>query len=507
MPKIFISYSSKARPLIDQLADDLELLVYDAQIWFDRELNRSGGHQWWSLILKSIRECDLFVYAITPHILSSVPCQREYAYARALGKPVLPIVLTAVEIRYLPLELQDAQLIRYDQRTRDQQRSVQASIRNLPPAPPLPNPLPPEPEVPRDPVAVLLDKIARLTADVDQQRLLILEIDDLQEDPAYLKFIPELLTRLVAREDVLTVRNLKRANELLTQHTKVSVEIHGQPAAPPVPPVSTPLPTGIPALAASIRAILGDPFDLCEVPAGEFQCGDKGESGNQPRKLTLPAFAIAKYPMTYRQFQVFVDADDGFGDARWWDGLAADADHRRAPGDQAWKTADHPRERVSWYDAMAFCRWLSHRLGGETDLKRVDDWRVRLPTEWEWEKAARGTDGRIYPYDKTFDQAKGHTNESGLGKTTPVTQYPNGASPYGVFDMSGNVWEWMLTEYQKPTDRASEADLTSSAARGWRGGSWYDSQYYARAVYRGSLNPDLRNNAIGFRIMVPLQNH
>ena len=107
--------------------------------------------------------------------------------------------------------------------------------------------------------------------------------------------------------------------------------------------------------AEAVRAILGDPFEWCAVPAGEFLYGDNKQ------KLTLPAFQIAKYPITYRQFEVFVTAADGFRDARWWAGLAQD--QSASPGDQKRKTADHPRENVSWYDATAFCRWLSARLG------------------------------------------------------------------------------------------------------------------------------------------------
>jgi len=171
----------------------------------------------------------------------------------------------------------------------------------------------------------------------------------------------------------------------------------------------------------------------CEVPAGEFIY-------QEDERVTLPAFHIAKYPVTYKQFQAFIDAPDGFSNVKWWDGLHKDGlkQQRSGPGDQAFKFWNHPRERVSWYDAMAFCRWLSAKLRDE----------ITLPTEEEWEKAARGTDGRAYPHEGAFDPTKGNTAESGIGQTSAVGVFPDGASPYGVMDMSGNVWEWTLTEHE-----------------------------------------------------------
>ncbi|MBZ0307086.1 MAG: formylglycine-generating enzyme family protein, partial [Anaerolineae bacterium] len=230
--------------------------------------------------------------------------------------------------------------------------------------------------------------------------------------------------------------------------------------------------------------------------------------GEDKEPLELPGFYIAKYPITYAQFQTFIDSKDGFYDSRWWEGLAADADHRKQPGDQQWKIANHPRENVSWYDAMAFCRWLSSKLTsltpspsplgrGAYDPMNPFTWAVRLPTEQEWEKAARGTDGLVYPYGNDFDSSKSNTRESGKQKTTPVTQYPNGASPYGVLDMSGNVWEWCLTEYSS----GKSNDLTNREARVLRGGSWLDDLGLARAASRYHFIPDVRDDDIGFRVV------
>ena len=239
------------------------------------------------------------------------------------------------------------------------------------------------------------------------------------------------------------------------------------------------------------------------IPAGAFQYGHESESDNPPQTLRLPEFQISRYPVTYAQFQTFVAAPDGFRDGRWWAGLADDEYRRQNQsqrGEQRFKYANHPRENVSWYDAIAFCRWLSFRVGGGYDLDEVQAWKVRLPTEREWEKVARGTDGRLYPYAGRFDAAKGNTRETGIGQTSAVGLFSDGASPYGVMDMSGNVWEWCLTEYAQPAPRLEDENLRSKERRVVRGGSWGSYQSLARAVSRFNWLPSFRYYYLGFRL-------
>ena len=207
----------------------------------------------------------------------------------------------------------------------------------------------------------------------------------------------------------------------------------------------------------------------------------------------LPTFRIARYPVTFVQFQCFVDAPD-HDDNRWWAGMPEEEEawgttyRTRELDEQRFRYANHPRERVAWYQAVAFCRWLSDKLGYE----------VTLPTEQQWEKAARGTDRCEYPYGSKFDAAKGNTRETGIEQTSAVGIFPSGASPYGVLDMSGNVWEWCLNKYKAPDDVAVDA---SGSSRVLRGGSWYVSQVSARAVFRDFCYPLFRVVNIGFRLL------
>ncbi len=241
----------------------------------------------------------------------------------------------------------------------------------------------------------------------------------------------------------------------------------------------------------------------CRVPAGEFTRGS-GEDPDNPNRIETISYDywIAKYPVTWGQFTFFLDAADGYMEDRWWQDLHPDGLKLRGKNAlQQWKIANHPAETVNWYEAMAFCCWLNARPsvlpaplgeGGNSE-----DYLLRLPTEQEWEKAARGTDGRIYLYGNIFDKAKGNVYETGIRQTSAVGIFPHGASPYGALDMSGNVWEWCLNEYQ-----TGNLDVGSSDRKALRGGSWCDDQDRAHTAYRVSNRPLNRHSYVGFRLVV-----
>jgi len=200
-----------------------------------------------------------------------------------------------------------------------------------------------------------------------------------------------------------------------------------------------------------------DGKEMVRVPAGKFLYGD------DKNEVELPEFWIDKAPVTNAEYARFV-AETGHKPPKHWEG--------KTPRK---KTTDHPVVNVSWHDAVAYAKWA----GG------------RLPTEQEWEKAARGTDGREYPWG---GWAKGHCNswEAGMHETTPVGQYsPQGDSPYGCADMAGNVWEWTASEGEPGRDR-----------RVLCGGSWRYIQRYARCVSRGRSIPDYFDYDVGLRVVV-----
>ena len=171
----------------------------------------------------------------------------------------------------------------------------------------------------------------------------------------------------------------------------------------------------------------GVTIDFVYVSAGEFRMGAaKDEVGayenEKPQhKVYLDGYWIGKYPVTYEQYRVFVQYGGG----------EEPKDHDRYRFTDPEKR-HHPVSGVNWHQAEKFCKWLSQHSGE----------RVCLPTEAQWEKAARGTDGRSYPWGDIYPNRQLANYNRNVGDTTPVDSYPKGASPYGALDMVGNVWEW-----------------------------------------------------------------
>jgi len=243
----------------------------------------------------------------------------------------------------------------------------------------------------------------------------------------------------------------------------------------------------------------------CFVPGGELQIGD--------RTYTVQPFYVARYPVTYVQFQAFVEAPDGFRNPLWWKEFG---NRGGESYQQLFKFANHPQDSVTWYAALALCRWLTARLPAEAwplslpeqadalgrgkhEPMRLAKREIRLPTEWEWQQAATGGhETNEYPWGPEWEEPYGNTRESGLGRTTAVAMYPQGASPVGALDMSGNVWEWCLNEYRAPMGVAAPR----GRSRVVRGGSWHDHHSFARCASRYGFAPGARRGYVGLRLVV-----
>ena len=217
-----------------------------------------------------------------------------------------------------------------------------------------------------------------------------------------------------------------------------------------------------------------DGGEMVLVPAGEFWMGSDDWGPEKPKhRVYLDTFYIDKYEVTNALYKRFMDAAGRATPAYW--------------SDSKFNGSSQPVVGVSWDDADAYCKWAGKRL----------------PTEAEWEKAARGTDGREYPWGNQWESFRANSSESKPGKTTPVGSYPEGVSPYGAHDMAGNASEWVADwyaeDYYKTSPARNPQGPGSGEYRGQHGGSWSDRLLGLRAACRSAAPPDTRDNFSGFR--------
>jgi formylglycine-generating enzyme required for sulfatase activity len=287
--------------------------------------------------------------------------------------------------------------------------------------------------------------------------------------------------------------------------------------------------------AGDVLAQLGDPrfredawylpdeplLGFVEVPDGSFLMGTREEDipalleryGGErdyyeweapQHEVKLPTYYVARYPVTVAQFRAFVHTSEYQAQGPW----------ERYSGRD-----NHPVVVVSWYDAQAYCAWLTEQLraweGTPEPLARLlrqEDWQVRLPTEPEWEKAARGTDGRVFPWGDEPDPNRANYDDTGIGGTSAVGCFPGGASPYEVEELSGDVWEWTRSlwgkNWEKPDfkypyrvdDDRENVEAGANVSRVLRGGTFYFNRRYVRCASRYGLS--YWNLNLGFRVVV-----
>ncbi len=229
----------------------------------------------------------------------------------------------------------------------------------------------------------------------------------------------------------------------------------------------------------------GEP-EWVRIPAGEFWMGETDGDSNFAHVVALPEYQIARVPVTNAQYALYLK-----------DSAAELPDHWRS-GKVPKGRENHPVVNVNWHEALAYCTWLAEKTNQP----------VCLPSEAEWEKAARGTqDQREYPWG-AWDELRANTSEFALGDTTPVGLFPTGASPFGLLDMTGNVREWTrsLADFNYPYDPMDKTreDLHAldDQPRVLRGGSYYYTHDFARCAQRQYYYPDFRFFNFGFRVVI-----
>jgi len=280
----------------------------------------------------------------------------------------------------------------------------------------------------------------------------------------------------------------------------------------------------------------------CHVPEGKFWMGSdkkdkQADSDESPLdELDLPAFYMSRYPVTNDQFHSFVK-DHGYEKSEYWpeaieakvwkDSLVEDYFDNKTrfklyDFGEPFNLPNHPVVGITWYEALAFCRWLEEIILNGKEKKNIriwaneesvdqsldpGRWTVTLPSEAQWEKGARGQDKRIYPWGDKADPNRANYSDTEIGSTSAVGCFPTGASPYGLLDMSGNVWEWtrslgFVYPYNKNLKEWEDLKAGKEKGRVLRGGSFYGSAGFVRCACRFRDDPVNWGNNLGFRIVL-----
>jgi formylglycine-generating enzyme required for sulfatase activity len=309
--------------------------------------------------------------------------------------------------------------------------------------------------------------------------------------------------------------------DFATAFTRLTAELHGQGIAVvavqgELHEIRSDAATSVPVDSETkpplrVEDILPPPFEWIEIPGGKLVLErSKFVKGNYlPVKIVVdvPTFAIAKYPVTNAQFAKFIDAG-GYPQKQWWteEGLSMKNYQKWTVPPywykKSWNGADYPVV-VSLHEAVAFCNWLKETAELPADVI------ITLPTEQQWQRAAQGDDGRIFPWGNTFDKRNCNSKESNFRRTTPVQQYEGkGDSPFGVVDMGGNVWEWTRTIWALGSveldQEATSKDFQSGRAeRIVRGGAFDYAGKYSNCLSSVSQLPLSREAFYtGFRLVL-----
>ncbi len=471
--QVFISYATLDEEFARKLAADLR--VWDVPVWAAFDCIQRG-ELWADAIDHALQASGICIVVLTPHSVASRWVKKELRVAErfehAGQMKIIPLDLQACNWNLLSSFLADFQAISFRENYETGLHDLRAALGAQPPLI----------ERLKTELSAAKQHIAQLQAELQSARQHSRQVDLATAEIANLKAKIAALTSEVQAKDTALQTAQTELRKAQAQIAQLQTELNMAKAVKTAPtgPSLAPNPDRI-VLEAPIRV------ELVRVPAGEFLMGsdpDKDPNARDNEKpqhrVYLSDYYIGKTPVTNAQYAVFAKATN--------------LTFNFPKGKE-----QHPVVKVSWRDAVTFCEWLT----AQTQQT------FRLPTEAEWEKAARGTDGRVYPWVGGFDAQKCNTDESKIGDTTPVGKYsPAGDSPYGCVDMAGNVWEWCVDDwdsaaYAKRVNQAviDPKIITDSTSKVVRGGSWPYFETNARAAIRYYLLVDYRYYCFGFRLV------
>jgi formylglycine-generating enzyme required for sulfatase activity len=531
-----MSYARVNKPHCIRIVDKLNA----HEVWYDQRLY--AGQHWWREIMRRLEWCDVFLYLLSPDSVNSQYCQKEYEIAKKLGRPIIPILID--EDTIVPPELEEYQYIKMIQLDADNVALLLNAITMLSKElmndngrSQMPSLKPTrESGIEESPFEMSQRGMQALqNKDYDNAIMWLKRAQEYGYDASFVdldsfiniaeralsdqtvnreyKYIAELFKYEVARRH--GCKSLRSFLDQYPNHDPDNLRRfcmrkpqdapshgggngHHNPSHAGGNSHHNPSHDGSHHPRRHFHMNL---LEWCEIPAGNVDTSSVPYSGESygDKTVHVDTFYMSKYPVTIEQFNQFLHADDGYCKPDWWN-FSHPAKQwfnnpDKAPGSR-FIGDDLPCETVNWYEAVAFCNWLSYKLG----------MKILLPTIAQWQRAVRGDSMNLYPWGDEYRAECCNTVESNLKKTTPVTQYPEGASPYGVCDMAGNVWEWTF-DIGKRKDKSdddvqvTELDDESDCLRGVIGGSHVSQINYSATIYKHYLPPKSKSSSIGFRLV------
>jgi formylglycine-generating enzyme required for sulfatase activity len=511
--KFFISYSRSVKAQTGAVIDLLRAAGHE--VWWDGDIPASAD--WWATILHHLEQAQVVIFMVSEKAVQSPYCMAELRYAIARNRPVLPFIMDDHTRYTIPPEFGRRQWFVYHddaaamlrQIVQDCDQIIWEQYRDRH------SPRPPEPNSGNSSLTKQFQQAVGLAEEgrfaessAAFQNVASLDYAEWGEECqrwmerlnryaeiAELADHKATLTRARRKWDDLRTADPEAASFdpllVLPRLSSAAPLVVAQPAASVV---TAPVPSAISAgTRQSSLELLPQPFAWMPIPAGRVTV-ESGGYLDQADSFAVGAFEIGKYPVTNAQYDSFITAG-GYGQPRWWTAAGwAQREKENWAEPRCWNETmfngrEQPVTGISWYEAVAFCAWLSETTGE----------RIQLPTEQQWQRAAQGDTPRDYPWGNKWDTSRMNHNFEGrgTGRTTPVRKYEGrGDSPYGVVDMSGNVWEWCLTAYD-----TGSTDVNGTDVRTLRGGSWYfKTSILFRCDHRGRSVPHDGFNNRGFRL-------
>jgi formylglycine-generating enzyme required for sulfatase activity len=512
--KLFISYARVDKPYCVQIVNTLEV----HETWYDQRLH--AGQHWWKEILRRLEWCEGFIYLLSPESVESEYCKKEFELAQKLGRYIFPVLIHPNTI--IPEALRELQYVDF---STGLTASAVASLFNSiylaeqeknPPSPIVSPTLSSETVKPPsvNPVSAISAATAAMEkGQFDHAVFLLKRAQATGHSSRFINIDAVLAEAEAGLQRQTYLREASREYDQIVHLVKFerthklgceafdAFKKHYPDYDPEnlvslcsKEPVIVVTPTAAPVIAAPPK--LPD-FKLpllewCDIPEGTLEIDLPSQNGGEgKKKVDVPAFKISRYPITNEQYKIFLDDEMGYANKKWWQFSPEGEEWRTKnpePQPPTFRGEERPRERVNWFDAMAFCQWLSMKLGMN----------ITLPTDVQWIRAAQGDDKRAFPWGNTFDKQKCNTRESEIKMTTLVMRYPSGASPFGVYDMAGNVWEWCQDLH---VEAGSNGDTAAATKRLVHGGSFISPCQRAEIGFRYYLDPHSFHSTIGFRVI------